>query len=115
MLLVIRRWALMARWRMIVLLVLVRRGLRVADHESHAGVRALLLCMLLEEARILDFRVTVAELVLRFDICSVTLAILSIIPIFLLFDHRFNLIILKLAVARIVFSIGQGQDMTALV
>ena len=52
---------------------------------------------------------------LRFDICPVTLAILSIVPIFLLFYHRFNLIILKLAVARIVFSIGQRQDMTALV
>ena len=52
---------------------------------------------------------------LRFDICTVTLAILSIIPVFLLFNDGFDLIVLKLAVSRIVFRIGQGQDMTALV
>ena len=107
--------------RLVGLGVLLMVRLCRLDTHHHLTARIshspLHLCILAEEARILHLGVTISELVLLLLLGSLpvlTIAI-HIFGILFLLDDRLNLIILELAVARVVLSVRQWQDVATLI
>ena len=75
------------------------------------------LCILAEEARILHLWVAISKLVLLLLLGSLPVLTITIhiIGILFLLDDRLNLVILELAVARVVLSVRQWQDVATLI
>ena len=97
------------------LLLLGRLWLWVSNHDTHARICTRHLSILLKKARVLYLRVAIPELVLGLGIRSLFILLILVFGVFFLFDHRLDLIILKLTVARVVLRVRQGQDVATLI
>lgn len=82
----------------------------VCDHHAKAGFSALHLCILLQKTSILNFRVTIAELVLLLRLLVLLTTVTTfakVISIFFILNDRLDLVVLVLTVTRVILSVAE--------